>query len=32
VNLEVTGASRSAIASVEKTGGTVKVLKSAMTD
>jgi large subunit ribosomal protein L15 len=32
VNLEVTGASRPAIASVEKIGGTVKVLKSAMVD
>jgi large subunit ribosomal protein L15 len=32
VNLEVTGASRSAIASVEKNGGTVKVLKSATAD
>ena len=32
VNLEVTGASRPAIASVEKIGGTVKVLKPAMAD
>jgi large subunit ribosomal protein L15 len=32
VNLEVTGASRSAIVSVEKNGGTVKVLKSATAD
>ena len=32
VNLEVTGASRSAIASVEKNGGTVKVLKLATAD
>jgi large subunit ribosomal protein L15 len=32
VNLEVTGASSSAIASVEKNGGTVKVLKSATAD
>ena len=32
VNLEITGASRSAIASVEKNGGTVKVLKLATAD
>ena len=29
VNIEVTGASKSAIAAIEKVGGTVKVLKSA---
>ena len=32
VDLEVTGASKSAIAAVEKNGGTVKVLKLAVTD
>jgi hypothetical protein len=32
VDLEVTGAYKSAIAAVEKNGGTVKVLKLAVTD